>query len=146
MVRVQIEVADERVDKWDEYVDADPGLTTRSELIRKSVERTISDENSVTDELNDTLDEVIGQNEEAIQRINELDNAVQTLRSENVEADEMESIVSTVASQIQHKLDTLNDKVPVDLELLISDDDGDDDDGERDYTSVDDDTLRDLER
>jgi len=94
MTLVQLRVPDERVEAWDEYWQENPEYDDRSDLIRKSVERTISDETKESDS-NDGVDEQV-----VLERFNRLESLMQDIEQEMglvqadiINEDEMSNLV-----------------------------------------------------
>ncbi len=91
---VQIKVDSERLDAWDEFHEESPEFDDRSDLVRKSVERTISTD---TDE-QDTQDgigraEALEQFERLEGLLNELEREVSLVQEDIVTEDTMDDIV-----------------------------------------------------
>lgn len=87
---VQFKAPSDRVEVWDKFWKSEPEFDDRSDLIRKSVERTIS-----TDGDEKETNDVIGRQEalEKFERLeslmNELDREVSRVQNDIVDSDEM---------------------------------------------------------
>ncbi|MDS0474787.1 hypothetical protein [Natrinema sp. 1APR25-10V2] len=108
MALVQLRVPDERVEAWDEFVEDEPEYDDRSDLIRKSVERTISTDTEGPGS-NDGVDEQV-----VLERFDRLESLMQDVEQEIglvqadlVNEDEMSDIVSNRSYRaVKHALET----------------------------------------
>lgn len=87
---VQFKAPADRVEVWDEYWKDEPEFDDRSDLIRKSVERTIST-NEDEQETNDAIgrQEALEKFERLESLMNELDREVSRVQNDIVDSDEM---------------------------------------------------------
>jgi hypothetical protein len=91
---VQFKAPASRVEAWDEYWQEEPELSDRSDLIRKSVERTISTDID-GQQTNDAIgrQEALEQFERLESLLNELDREVSRVQDDIVNSDEMDDLV-----------------------------------------------------
>lgn len=127
MALVQLRVPDDRLDKWDEYWEGDPEYDDRSDLIRKSVERTISDEDKEADS-NDGVDERV-----VLERFNRLESMMQDIEQEMelvqadlVNEDEMSNLVLNRSYRATERVLTKHGVVEDDDDVItgVDEDDG----------------------
>jgi Arc/MetJ-type ribon-helix-helix transcriptional regulator len=91
---VQFKAPRDRVDEWDDFVENEPRFDDRSDLIRKSVERTISTDTDEQDTQNGIgRQEALEQFERIESLLNDLDREVKLVQQDVVNEDTMDDIV-----------------------------------------------------
>ena len=107
MARVALVVSDEQKQRWNEFADSQPDYDNLSELVRRSVESQIASETSDShgqqneDRMDDILD-ALDNIETGVERNN---TEMKALRQENLERDEMESVIEIMMEEIFANLD-----------------------------------------
>jgi predicted mannosyl-3-phosphoglycerate phosphatase (HAD superfamily) len=110
MPRLQVVVSEEQKERWNGFAEDEPGMDSVSDLIRTSVERHMSTEDSEGDELNtEVVDEIVTSLDKLERQVSDVKKEVKTVGYDNVEEDEIEEIVHLA---LDERLDMLEEYVP----------------------------------
>jgi archaellum component FlaC len=105
---MNIVVNEEQKERWQEYADEEPRFDSVSDLVRTSVERHISTQNSGLGELNTEVLEDIAESLDSLEsRVGSVDSELSMLRNENIKESLMSQIVKSEMSEVEDDLEKL---------------------------------------
>lgn len=130
--QLHIRVSEEQRERWETFVESDPRADSLADLVRTSVENTIveaqssSNQNGVAEE---RIDDLTRQNKRIYEEVNKTYDKLSTVENETVDADEMEKIVEYTVERVFEEMFATQLKQALTAPgMLLDDSEGDEED------------------